>query len=135
MLITLVKKYCKSKTVHLDGDPYLTRYYIFNTRFFGLYLHHFHRPDADRDLHNHPWLFAISYILRGNYVETKLSRGLEYVSHGRGSFNLISGSCFHRIALITPGLYTLFMRGPRVKKWGFLRANEDGEVYFEEFKE
>ena len=135
MLIALVKKHCKSKTIHLDGDPYLTRYYIFGNRdtWFALYLHEFHRADKDRDLHNHPWKFALSYILKGEYEEMKLTRGLDSVIHRKGNFNFISGTCFHRIARITPNLYTLFFRGPRNKKWGFLRAHHDS-VIFEQFK-
>lgn len=129
MLIKFIKKHCKSRTIHLDGNPYLTRYYIFSNRFFGLFLHHFHRSDFDRDLHNHPWAFAISYILSGGYTEVKLARGFEPAVYNKGNFNFISGSCFHRIAIITPNLYTLFFRGPRNKKWGFLRIDGTSVIF------
>jgi len=131
-MIDFIKKHFRSQTIQFDGDPYLTRYYIFSNRFFGLYLHEFHRADNDRDLHNHPWLFAASFVLIGHYIEQKLTRSLE---HRRiGKFNFISGGCFHRIAKISPNLHTLFLRGPQKagNKWGFLRA-KDSEVIFDEF--
>lgn len=140
MLIKLIQKFCRSKTISLtnpDGtkDPYLTRYYIFQFKSAGLYLHKFHRPDRDRDLHNHPWAFAVSYILKGEYEEKRLTRGLDSVIHRKGTLNIIPGGCFHRIARTTPNLYTLFFRGPRVKKWGFLRADPIAKtVYFDEYR-
>lgn len=133
-LINLIKRHCKNTTIELDGDPYLTRYYIFHNQYIGLFLHHFHRADKDRDLHNHPWKWALSLILIGSYIEQRLTRNLEFKTYFPGDFNLIPGGCFHRIAQIHPGLHTLFLRGPRFKKWGFLRA-KDGGVVFEEYKD
>lgn len=132
-MIKLIKKLCRSKAITLDGKPYLTRYYIFSNRFFGLYLHEFHSSDGDRDSHNHPWLFAISFILRGWYIEQRLTRGLsdEYQT----SINFIPGYCFHRISDISTGLTTLFFRGPQKGYWGFLRSRANGQVYFDEFKQ
>jgi hypothetical protein len=51
-----------------DHLPYLTRYFVFECSRFKVYLHHFHRSDADRDLHTHPWDFT-SFILYGGYFE------------------------------------------------------------------
>ena len=50
------------------GDPYLDRLRIIQTPWFGLYLHHIHRPDREPDPHDHPWWFA-SLVLTGWYEE------------------------------------------------------------------
>ena len=51
-----------------EGDPYLDRLRIIQTPWFGVYLHHIHRPDSDPDPHDHPWAFA-SLVLTGSYRE------------------------------------------------------------------
>ena len=51
-----------------DGSPAMVRYRLLDTRWGGLYVHHFLRSDQDRDLHDHPWHFT-SLILWGGYVE------------------------------------------------------------------
>lgn len=43
------------------GSPYLTRWTLRETTLGSLYLHHFHRSDADEN-HDHPWPF-VSLIL------------------------------------------------------------------------
>src|ERR1700692_2623605 len=59
--------------IETDGSPYLTR--IMFPRIFGVrvYLHHFHRPDNDRHLHNHPWKWTKSFVLCGSYTEERLA--------------------------------------------------------------
>lgn len=132
-IINFIEKHCKCKVIGPAHNVYLTRYYIIQNKFFGLYLHRIHRADNDRDLHNHPWAFAVAYILKGGYTEQRLSRNLELKNRSRGGFNFISGPCFHRIAKVTPNLYTLFFRGPRVKEWGFLTTN-GGKIIFKRFQ-
>lgn len=51
-----------------DGQtPYLTRWYLFQSKHLNIYLHKFHRADSD-ELHDHPWDF-ISIVLWNGYVE------------------------------------------------------------------
>ena len=42
---------------------------------FNLYLHEFSRSDDDRALHDHPWLFNLSVLLSGTYVEHTIDAG------------------------------------------------------------
>lgn len=78
----------QSYTIHIDGKPYLTRYYLTGAeptpsgtpeekRVWGVavFLHHFHASDGERALHNHPWP-GLSLILRGGYVEERCSEYL-----------------------------------------------------------
>ncbi len=143
---TLVKTFpSRYHIVDIDGDPYLLRFYIKrNGRLPGVYLHHFYRGDADRDLHNHPWEISGSLILTGGYVEERLVArrdGLE-ARHNRksirthkfeinphgivgivevtpGSINIIRANDFHRVDLLDGPAWSLFVSGKKVQDWGF----------------
>src|SRR4051812_9607864 len=52
--------------------PMITRHRLIRVPWFGVYVHEIHRPDVDRDLHDHPWAFA-SFILSGGYTEVTAS--------------------------------------------------------------
>src|SRR5437660_2113436 len=70
--------------------PYLERYFVcalFGIRF---YLHRFVGSDPDRGLHDHPWRWAMSFILRGWYYEATRS-GTRAVRW----FNFLTGDTFH----------------------------------------
>ncbi|MEZ5658881.1 MAG: hypothetical protein R3E83_10200 [Burkholderiaceae bacterium] len=109
-----------------DGEhPYLERYFLF--RAFGLtaYLHRFVGSDPDRGLHDHPWPWAFSVVLSGQYLERRRSgdRTVRYM-------NLLSGDTFHRV-IMPPGsrsVWTLFVHSnARAKPWGFWHeAAEEG---------
>lgn len=131
----LVDKYPeRSRTIHRDGQPYLLRFYLTTPRVseeqksedpeqFGIYLHHFYQGDLDEDLHNHPWKWALSFILSGSYIEERMSSAfISYHTHSAGWFNFISHDTFHRVTLGGPSqepVWTLFTVGPRITSWGF----------------
>ncbi len=55
------------------GVPYMTRYRLVECKAWALYLHIFHRSDADSgdkfgNYHDHPWPFT-TWILWNGYVE------------------------------------------------------------------
>ena len=131
--------------IDTEGSPYLERFYIFRRswlidtddekgvddlskqtwwqkRMKGIYLHHFHRGDHDRELHNHPWDDSWSLILTNGYFEERGvgSKILNFVLKP-GSINRIKANDFHRVDLRNPnkGCWTLFFSGPRVQNWGF----------------
>lgn len=114
------------RIISIDGEPYLERYFL--CRIFGItaYLHRFVSGDGDRDVHDHPWGWALSWILAGSYVEEVLnylclSNGFcsTSVRRRRFSFNRIGPGKFHRIAHTEPETWTLFVHGGRIKHWGF----------------
>ncbi|WP_295872514.1 hypothetical protein [uncultured Zhongshania sp.] len=102
------------------GSDYLTRWYVIpRNRVFNMYLHHVTGDDPDINLHDHPWVFNSSVVLRGRIVEEMpgKDRVLEM-----GSFTTRLGRAPHRLVLNTPDSLTLFITGPKIRKWGFYTA-------------
>jgi hypothetical protein len=148
-IISFLVKHLPSPRVIQDGlgrQAYLSRYYLIpgqrpimtdgsdpfdkwgnpkegaiwpNTT-WGLYLHHFHRSDVDRELHSHPWNWAISLILAGGYVEERREGNKVVIRKIRpGNINLIMRDDFHRVDLREYDAWTLFLVGPKKSSWGF----------------
>lgn len=145
----------------VDGStPYLSRYYligrprmadgsdpfsptgeprpnaIYPRAGLGVYLHHFHRGDKDRELHNHPWLWSLALILAGGYVEER-RQGDAVIKRtlGPGRINWISHDDYHRVELIDGDSWTLFIAGPKVSSWGFWDRDTGGFVHWREWIE
>lgn len=114
------------------GGPYLTRYYIIGHRTsrWALMLHHFHRSDMDRDLHDHPWAFW-SLILSGGYWEITPDNWCRWYKSGR----LLKrpAKWVHRVRLM-PCLrptWTLVLRFSYERRWGF--HTKDGWVAYDRY--
>jgi hypothetical protein len=126
---------------HADRTPYMERWWILETRWLMVKVHHICSPDYDRHMHDHPWWFA-SLILRGWYVEHRPKcepaqfvgdRELSVVSlRSAGSMAFRKLGARHRITQVSPGgVWTLFINGPRAKRWGF--HTEEGWVYWKDY--
>ena len=107
-----------------DGRVKIQRYYLVgrgNT--FGLFLHRFAGSDSPTVLHDHPWAWAFSLVLAGGYREhrrrtdgTTFSRWLR-----PGRLVVIRPTDFHCVELRDGrAAWTLFLHGPKVRRWGFL---------------
>jgi hypothetical protein len=116
-----------------DGSPYLTRVYLTPKGEWwrdklglpGMFLHYFHRSDHERELHNHPWSWAL--ILSGGYLEERHDDWPR--CYFEGDTNKITERTFHRVTLLNEkaGTWTLFVAGARHgRSWGFLQP--DGAV-------
>lgn len=131
----IIKKFVQfcnfeKKIIHRNGDKYLTRYYIFRKPTWwmpSLYIHCFHRGDEDMSidgnyvLHQHPWYLSFSLILSGSYVEERLvSNKVINKVFNPGNINIIAANCFHRVDILTPSVWTLFVSGSKTQDWGFL---------------
>lgn len=69
-----------------DGDtPYLSRWYLFQSKHLNVYLHKFHRADSD-ELHDHPWSF-ISIVLWNGYIEETFKKQPKQYTLKRFLFN------------------------------------------------
>jgi hypothetical protein len=120
------------------GAPYLERYFLFRlaTPWGPVtgYLHRFVGSDPARGVHDHPWARAASLVLAGGYDEERLAgfngTGPIVMTRrvGPGRLNLLRGTDFHRVVLPrrpdapAPEAWSLFVHGPHVKPWGFLKA-------------
>lgn len=123
------------RIIDRGGDrPYIVRYYLiggdeltgrasvkrrwYDRLFTELFLQHFQRSDSTTALHNHPWRWAASLILRNGYVEERRS-GDFISSHNVRRYNIIEHDTFHRVELDRGEAWTLFLAGPRMQDWGF----------------
>lgn len=129
-----------------DEDvPYLWRAYLGERKgdpsATGAFLHRFVSSDV-RELHCHPWAWARTFILAGSYSEDRASSlSVDFVAKRAtldgstwrtevfrpGDTNVIYGSTFHRVDLLTPEVWTLFVHGPRVQDWGFVPMHRFAE--------
>lgn len=109
----------------VTGDPYLVRWSVLTTPWFGIKVHRILRADWARHRHDHPWWF-LSVVVRGGYVEDVLGshRPVRWVNFKR------SGDA-HRIVRVEPATWTLVLTGPRRRRWGFYTL--DGWVPWDEY--
>lgn len=130
--------------------PYLQRWWLLpRNRFFNLYVHRFLRSDEDRALHDHPWLFNASWLLKGDYAEHTIREGGIAVRTLRmeGDWKFRWGRSPHRVELLYgyavvekrlveygPPIpcWTLFITGPVVRQWGFY-CMERGWIHWKKF--
>ena len=102
-------------------DPYLLRWHVIpRNPLFNIYLHLFLRSDDPRALHDHPWA-NISWLMLGTYTEHVLANG-KPATRIRYAGDVVirpSGRSLHRIELHSGSVWTLFITGPRYRKWGF----------------
>ncbi len=107
-----------------------------------LVMHQFVRSDPDRGYHDHPWSFGASFILSGGYLERAIKRAwdpagkpksevpISEVWYHAGRFNTFNGDDYHRVFVPTGHeAWTLFLSGPRVKTWGFLKISPEDGLY------
>lgn len=116
--------------------PYMHRYYlIFKDKMtdsdpsrklpFNAFIHYIVKSDED-GLHDHPWWY-FTLILKGGYWE-ETPTGTFW--RGPGHFRISRPTSLHKLMLpnilhgdpADDGAWTLFIRGPKVRDWGFLDA-------------
>lgn len=89
-----------------SGSPYLGRIYIIHllrSLLPALYVHRIFRSDEDRELHNHPWKWALSLVVTGGYIEERME-GIDGTIVSRvvkpWSFNLIRSDSYHCLTML-----------------------------------
>lgn len=131
-----------------DGRVYLNRWGIAHDRIGGVLLHKMEAPDPGVDLHDHPWWF-VSIILWGGYTEERalvreapmFAQIKECVENGAGHpcpgttrgvveerewgsiKTMRLDECHTITALKRKTSWSLVIKGPRRRSWGFYLAN------------
>jgi hypothetical protein len=130
MLNKLVKKWSEKYRASRDPDviigadrtpPYMKRWWVIpRNRFFNVYLHEVGQDDDDRALHDHPWI-NLSYVVDGGYMEHTIEKGGAHkrVPRLAGCFKLRRPTDAHRLELIEDKAVSIFITGPKIRKWGF----------------
>lgn len=115
------------------GELYLTRYFIFESSWFSVYIHKFHISDYPVH-HDHPWSF-ISFPLKVGYIEHLVDK----TSILRKPFvpKFRTAEEFHWVEKIpdSPAPWTLFITFRRRRNWGFMTKDRgwvDHESYIKE---
>lgn len=111
-----------------ERGPLLTRYFLIQTRWFAVYLHHLQASDTDRAHHDHPWAF-ISVLLSSGYYEWTPNRHPEQpglmrlatIRTWKPRFSVLyrPAEWQHRLELVKP-TWTLVLRFRRRREWGFI---------------
>lgn len=115
--------FARAPDVYIGGreNTYLERWHVIRRNpVFNIYLHHFKRSDDDRALHDHPWI-NLSILLSGAYTEHTIKAGGVHVKTVRteGAIKFRMPWHAHRIELTHGDCWTLFITGPRLRRWGF----------------
>jgi len=104
------------KPDQIINNSYLERWYVIpKNRFLNIYLHKFTGSDDDRALHDHPW-WSVSFLLKGELNEHTFNK---INSIPRFLPVIRSAKKAHRLELIKGPAWTVFITGPRCRKWGF----------------
>lgn len=125
------------KHIYLNGRPYLSRYYLWGNGLgdgFEVYLHHIQQHDSYRYLHNHPWQWFFSIVLKGYYTQLVLNpeQSNERLVQRVRLFNLFRSSTrYHSISEVPEdGVWTLVIVPKKLRseeRWGYW--NEDAGVH------
>ncbi|MBL7004039.1 MAG: hypothetical protein ISR69_08440 [Gammaproteobacteria bacterium] len=117
-------------------QPYLERYHLLTLPFnIQIYLHRFVSSDPGQCLHNHPWKAALSFILSGQYIETRLDKTKADMPFRKrivkaGNFNYINGEIYHRIDIEQKtSVWSLFMHSKKQESWGFMNTTNHQFAY------
>jgi hypothetical protein len=129
-------------------NPYLKRHFLIpRNPVFNIYVHQFLRSDDDRAHHDHPWLFNISWLIDGQYIEHIITAGgaLVRTLRNAGDWEFRWGKAPHRVELIgnegdppevpfveAVPCWTVFITGPRIREWGFY-CMERGWIHWKKF--
>ena len=111
-------------TRYRDGSdkPYLARWMFFKkNNVFNVFLHNFLASDAE-SLHDHPCDFLL-IGLRGWYLERQIGK---IYKREAGQMRVMTAETFHRVVVpMRQDVWTLAVRGPNRKAWGFLAKDPE----------
>lgn len=110
--------------------PLMTRWFVFRSKPFAIFIHRFHRSDLD-EYHDHPWSFIAIPFSSGYWENTR-----KYIQVAPAAFVVRTDRFWrrrfsilyrpaesqHYIEIPKP-LFTLVFRFRERRQWGFIDAN------------
>ena len=123
-------RFISGRCIYIDNEPYLTRYYLWGNgsgKGLEVYFHFLHKPDQERWLHNHPWKWFFSIVLKGHYIQSVIEphsthpeRRIERIRF----FNFFRNTeRYHSISEVAKGgTWTLVIVPPKTQSqqpWGY----------------
>lgn len=116
-----------------QNSKYLTRWEFVSGKYFGIYIHKFHRSDDNSSLHDHPWNF-ITIPLKHGYNDCVFDGGSD--ENGKPTFLRTRMKPFHAyyrkathihfvellqdmFLPVDKQAWTLVIRFKYIKWWGF----------------
>lgn len=120
--LMLITRTMPMKTIQVNGEDYLERYYVGQKNGVQEWLHRFLRADSERHLHSHPW-DADSTILCGWYQEEWIAANGKRVltEWHEGDQNVITTVKTHRIVDVLPNTWThMRVYAGREPTWHFI---------------
>ena len=141
-LVLLIERIAYRKP-YFDLEGYMQRWWVFGSRRrdddsskdwpICARLHRIIASDRERDLHNHPYRWNISVVLRGGYFEhmpvdprrptgrreTKWRGPGSIIFRGRESVHSVQLSVSDDPLVAEEPALTLFIVGPKCQEWGF----------------
>ncbi len=132
----LIRRARRTPYFHLDG--YMSRWWLFNGYGHGrsdmtdaqrqeakrfpslpsIRIHHILREDLAKHKHDHPWLWARTFILDGWYIESREFQPARVLNQG-DTASIGFGEYHHIERVSEGGVWTMFVVGPWGGKWGF----------------
>jgi len=100
------------------GELYLTRYYIFTSKWISIYIHRFHMSDYDVP-HDHPWNF-IAVPLKAGYLEHLPDGTVVYRRPFHPKFRTANEFHWVQVDPERGPCWTLFIHFRRRRSWGFM---------------
>ena len=135
-----LKRLCSGKPHFVipypNGDVYMRRWYLVpRNKWLNVYLHNIVRSDYAEELHDHPWN-TVSILLTGDMEEIyskipqyKWSRKSRTVPRFWPIFR--KAELAHRLLVhINRPVWTIFITGPKRRKWGFWVPSTPDETIF-----
>jgi len=96
------------------GTDYMRRYYLRNSKYESVRLHHIIRSDPGTTLHDHPWDYATA-LVKGGYTEVTPAGAVRYEAP---CILLRQAEQAHRLVL-DGDMWTFIVCGRVRRRWGF----------------
>ena len=116
MIEKLLRRFVKHEDIGWkELQEKFTRYLVWESRWFNIFIHQMYAPIAPPKCHDHPWSF-VSFVLRAGYWESTDGVGFFYRKPG----TILYRKAEHAHTVMTRDrrtAWSLVITGPARRKW------------------